>query len=198
MKMINLFNRDELNMMKLSNLNFHQVCEFLDKSLDKDWNEKIPNHPIPFKAFCRTNYGNKHLIETCIMVEGDVNGSDVLTGVVLRFYFRNYTYNFNINKTDSRMITNESDKSMKFSIYDKNRQLQYIEGDDERLNLILKEYKRLVNPLEIKSLLGKIEIIGYDLYNFSNPTYNDRTSLEMLHDIYNLENEYLEIFDNLK
>lgn len=191
-----LMNREEINRTKLSNLNFNQVCNYLDDSLDRDWNIKVPNHEIPFKAFCRTNYGNKHLIETCIMVEGDINGSEILTGVVSRFYFRNYEYNFNINKTDSKIISNDNNY-MQFAIVDNKSNLQYMDGNDERFNTILKEYRRLVNPLEIKKLTGKVDIIGYDLYNFSNPSYNNRTALEMLHDIYRLEEEYLEIFDNL-
>lgn len=194
MPLFNIMNREVLNGMRLSTLNFNRVCKYLDDSLDGDWNEKVPNRPIPFKAFCRTNYANKHMIETCIMVEGDINETDILTGVVLRFYFRN-----KIVYTDLSGNVSQQNKQtgMEFSIVDPNRNLQYNGGDDKRLNLIIKEYKRLVNPLEIRTLKGKIEIIGYDLYNHLNPYYNDRTALEMMHKIYELEQEYLEIFDNL-
>ena len=196
MSVFNILNRETLNGLSLSHLNFNQVYKYLNDSLDGDWNEKVPLKPVPFKAFCRTNYANKHMIESCIMVEGDINGSDMLTGVTARFYFRNNSYNTDdVLGVMKPAQTNNSNIS--YSIVDTDRGLKYDGGNDEKLNSIIKEYKRLVNPLEIRTLTGKIDIIGYELYHITNSKYSNMTSLEMLHKIYELENEYLEVFDNL-
>lgn len=196
MSVYNLLNREELNRKRLSEMNFIEIGNYLNDSLYMDWNEKLPVNPVPFRAFCKTNYANKHMLETCIMAEGDINGSNLLTSVVIRFYFRNkLTEIDSIKPVTNRQISNNN---MQFTIVDNSKNMQYTEGNDTKLNSILKEYRRLVNPLDINKINGKIEILGYELYNMNSPNYYDMTSLEMLHKLYELEEEYLEIFDNLK